>query len=162
MIRNIIWVFLCFSLSHNLLAQEEVRKPTRFIAGLSGPELLHIGITQKLSNSSQLGFSVGVAPTWGGIWPSFNIEHRLYFGGRNPAKSWFFRQGSTFFPSARKSQKFTLNLTVGKDFSLGKFHNGLTIDLGVFHLPESESSSLLLSKSLNLWPALRFEFYFPL
>jgi hypothetical protein len=41
-----------------------------------------------------------------------------------------------------------------------KITNGITIDAGVFYLPESEDSSIILIRSLNLWPALRFELHF--
>jgi hypothetical protein len=99
------------------------------------------------------------------IWTSVNLEHRLYFGKnaeRINQKVWFFRQGTTFFPSARSSQQITLNLTVGKGILFKNSKNGITIDAGVFYLPESERSSIILVRSLNLWPALRFEFFFPL
>lgn len=101
----------------------------------------------------------------GGIWPAISVEHRLYIGKNNERinqKVWFFRQGTTFFPSAESPQQFTLNLTVGKDILFKNIKNGITIDAGVFYLPESESSSIILVRSLNLWPALRFEFYFSL
>jgi hypothetical protein len=30
-------------------------------------------------------------------------------------KTWFYRQGTTFFPATKSSRQFTLNLTAGKD-----------------------------------------------
>jgi hypothetical protein len=149
----------------NLYAQEEKISKTRFVFGLSGPELLHAGITHRIANASQFGLSVGAVPSLGKIWTSVNLEHRLYFGKnaeRVNQKVWFFRQGTTFFPSAKSSQQFTLNLTVGKDILFKNSKNGITIDAGVFYLQESERSSIILVRSLNLWPALRFEFFFPL
>ena len=147
----------------NLHAQEKKISKTRFVIGLSAPELLHAGITYRIANASQFGLSVGAGPSLGTIWPSINLEHRLYLGKKSEKtnqKLWFFRQGTTFFPSAKSSQQFTLNLTVGKDIPFKKIKNGITIDAGVFYLPESESSSIILIRSLNLWPALRFELYF--
>ncbi|MBK5272904.1 MAG: hypothetical protein JJE22_18035, partial [Bacteroidia bacterium] len=105
----------------------------------------------------------GVGPSSGSVWTSISLEHRLYLGKNSEKinqKTWFFRQGTTFFPQAKSSQQFTLNLTVGKDLVFKNINHGVTIDAGVFYLPGSESSSLILVRSLNLWPALRFEFYF--
>jgi hypothetical protein len=58
------------------------------------------------------------------------------------------------------SQKFSLNLTFGEDIISGNINNGFTVDAGVFYLPKSSMSSIILIRSLNLWPAIRFEFYF--
>ena len=147
----------------NLYPQEVLPRETRIVAGLSGPELLHAGITYRIANISQLGLNAGAGPSLGNIWISISLEHRLYLGkndARINQKTWFFRQGTTFFPSAKSSQQFTLNLTLGKDIPFKNIKKGITIDAGVFYLPESENSSIILVKSLNLWPALRFEFYF--
>lgn len=146
-----------------LLAQQKSATRTKYILGLSAPELLHTGITYRIANISLVGVSVGAGPTMGGVWTTINVEHRLYFGEnsvKTNQKTLFFRQGTTFFPSARSAQKFTLNLTIGKDFVFKNVRNGITMDVGVFYLPESERSSIILVRSLNLWPALRFEFYF--
>lgn len=147
----------------NVFAQTKTTNKTRFVIGLSAPELLHAGVTWRLANISQLGLNAGLGPTMGGIWPEISLEHRLYLGKNDPRinqKTWFCRQGTTFFPSAESPQQLTLNLTVGKDIPFKSSGNGITIDAGVFYLPESESSSIILVRSLNLWPALRFEFYF--
>ena len=146
-------------------AQKDIVSKQRFVFGLSAPELLHIGYTYRLSNTSQLGLNAGVGPTWGSIWPTISLEHRLYVGENDTRinqKTWFFRQGATLFPSGRQRQKFTLNLTAGKDIVFKNRKNGITIDAGVFHLPNSERSSIILVRSLNLWPALRFQFYYSL
>lgn len=157
-------VLLAIMLFHfTSFAQQEKSSKTRFVAGLSGPELLHAGVTYRVANISQLGINAGVGPSAGSLWTSISLEHRLYFGKNTDKinqKVWFFRQGTTFFPQAGSSQQFTLNLTVGKDLIFKNSHSGLTIDAGVFYLPESESSSIILIRSLNLWPALRFEFFF--
>ncbi len=157
----LIALFVSFTV--NLYAQKQTVKKTKIVIGLSGPELLHAGITYRASNISQLGVSLGVGPSLGTIWPTINLEHRLYLGKNSEKtnqKTWFFRQGTTFFPSANSPQKFTLNLTVGKDLIFKKVGSGITIDAGVFYLPRSEISSIILVRSLNLWPALRFELYF--
>lgn len=138
----------------------------KFVTGISGPELLHAGLTYRLANISQLGMSAGLGPSFGSMWPTINFEHRLYIGSdldNAGWKTWFFRQGVTYFPSAKSSQQFALTLTGGKDIPFRKNHNnGITIDAGVFYLPDSERSSIILVRSLNLWPALRFQFYFTL
>ncbi len=161
--KYIVALILSVLLHVNLFAQKETIKKTKILVGLSVPELLHVGITYRVANSSQLGASLGIGPSSGAAWPTINLEHRLYFGRNAEAtnqKTWFFRQGTTFFPSAKSTQKFTLNLTVGKDLLFKKAGSGITIDAGVFYLPGSENSSIILVRSLNLWPALRFEFYF--
>ena len=162
MIKPAITILVILLSNFNLCAQENKISKTRFIAGLSGPELLHIGFTHRLADISKVGLSVGVGPSMGILWSSINLEHRLYFGKKSQEtnqKTWFFRQGTTFFPSAKSSQQFTLTLTAGKDFIFKNIKNGITIDAGVFYLPESERSSIILVRSLNLWPALRFEFF---
>jgi hypothetical protein len=156
-------IVMLFVFSLNLAAQTGIPPKLRIVAGISGPELLHAGITYRVANASQLGLNAGAAPTLGMIWTAISLEHRLYLGKKDTRinqKTWFFRQGTTFFPAAESPQKFTLNLTVGKDIPFKNIKNGITIDAGVFYLPESETSSIILLKSLNLWPALRFEFYF--
>lgn len=160
---SILTILLFFFLTLNVNAQKNTINKIRIVIGLSGPELLHAGVTYKIANVSQLGLSVGAAPSLGTIWTSINLEHRLYLGKNSEKtnqKTWFFRQGTTFFPSAESSQQFTLNLTVGKDIVFKNIKNGITIDAGVFYLPKSERSSIILVRSLSLWPALRFELYF--
>jgi len=154
---------ILFLLNVNLYAQKDVARKMRIVAGVSGPELLHAGIMYRIANVSQLGLNAGAAPSLGMIWTAVSLEHRLYLGkndARINQKTWFFRQGTTFFPSAESSQQFTLTLTVGKDLPFKNINNGITVDAGVFYLPESETSSIVLFRSLNLWPALRFELYF--
>lgn len=145
------------------IAQEKKSGKTKLVAGLSGPELIHAGVSYRLANASQLGLNAGIGPSAGSAWTAISLEHRLYFGknsDKTSQKVWFFRQGTTFFPQASSNQQFTLNLTVGKDLVFKNGHSGLTIDAGVFYLPDSEGSSIILIRSLNLWPALRFEFFF--
>lgn len=161
--HSITLITVLASLTLNTYAQKEVIKKTRIVLGLSAPELLHAGISYRIANNNQVGISLGAGPSFGTIWPTINLEHRLYFGknsDKTNQKIWFFRQGTTFFPSGEPSQKFSLNLTVGKDINFKNVKNGITIDAGVFYLPNSSLSSIILVRSLNLWPALRFEFYF--
>lgn len=147
-------------------AQNKHISDARFVIGLSGPELLHAGFTYRILNFSQIGLNGGIGPSAGIAWPAISLEHRLYFGKNamsTDQKTWFFRQGTTYFPYATKSsQHFSLNLTLGKDFIFKNIRNGITLDAGVFYLAESENSSIMLIRKLNLWPALRFEFYFAL
>lgn len=160
--RSTLILFLLASIL-NLTAQETPVKKTKMVLGLSGPELFHIGATHRLANSSLIGLNAGIGPSMGMVWTAISFEHRLYFWKNSPKnnqKVWFFRQGVTFFPSAESSQSLTLNLTLGKDIVFKKINNGITIDAGVFYLPESDESSIILIRSLNLWPALRFELYF--
>ncbi|MEO8111769.1 MAG: hypothetical protein ABI594_17110 [Ginsengibacter sp.] len=160
---TILTVSLLLSFTLKLCAQKEAIHKTKLAIGLSAPELLHAGLTYRIANISMLGLNVGAGPSLGSVWTSVSMEHRLYLGKNNQRvnqKTWFFRQGTTFFPSAKSNQQFTLNVTLGKDFPFKNIENGITIDAGVFYLPESESSSVILVRSLNLWPALRFEFYF--
>lgn len=161
--KNVTLIIILLSININLIAQQETMSKTKFVFGLSGPELLHAGFTYRIVNFSQLGISAGVGPSAGKAWTTINFEHRLYFGknaDKTMQKTWFFRQGTTYFPSAKNpSQHFSLNLTVGKDIVFKNNKNGLTIDVGVFYLADSENSSIILIRSLNLWPAIRFEFY---
>ncbi len=162
--KNTIFFFLLFSAT--TYCQNTNSGKTKLVVGLSGPELLHAGITHRLGNTNLLGINAGVGPSFGSVWPSISLEHRLYIGKsdeRSKLKTWFLRQGTTFFPSAKSSQQFTFNFTAGKDLpSKKKPTNGITIDAGFFYLNDSESSSIILVRSLNLWPALRFEWYFSL
>lgn len=157
---SLLLIFVVSNLS--AFGQKDKIGNTRFVIGVSGPELLHAGFTYRIANASQLGINAGLAPTWGGVWPALSLEHRLYFGKndqRTNQKTWFFRQGTTFFTEASSPQQFTLNLTVGKDIIFKNINHGITIDAGVFYLPENEESSIILVRSWDLWPALRFELY---
>jgi hypothetical protein len=154
---------ICLLLPCLLIGQETKTKTTKFIVGLSAPEILHAGVTFRIANSTLFGINAGIGPTMGGLWPTVSAEHRFYFGkndSRIGQKTWFCRQGITFQPSAETTDKVALTLTVGKDMPFKKLTKGLTIDAGVFYLGGSELSSIILIRSLNLWPALRFEFYF--
>ncbi|MCB0284639.1 MAG: hypothetical protein KDF60_18800 [Calditrichaeota bacterium] len=149
--------------SSKLKAQEKPVSKSKFVFGISAPELIHVGLNYRISNSNLIGGSFGLGPSLGTIWTSISLEHRLYVGKNSQStnqKTWFFRQGTTFFPQARSPRQFTFNLSVGKDFVFRNIKNGFTIDAGVFYLPDSESSSIILIRSLNLWPSLRFQFYF--
>lgn len=161
--KTTITILFLTVISYGLHGQSEQSHHGRFVAGLSGPELLHIGVTYRLAGISLLGINAGIGPSAGTAWTAISFEHRLYFGaasGTHSQKTWFCRQGTTFFPQAKSPQQFTFNLTFGKDLPFKYPYHGATIDAGVFYLPESESSSLILIRSLNLWPALRFELYF--
>src|SRR5690606_2858132 len=130
--KYFILFFVLMFLSIGLFAQEGGAGKTRLIIGLSGPELIHAGLTHRVANFSQFGLSGGAGPTWGGVWPTINFEHRLYIGSGSDLTTSFVRQGTTFFPVAKKPQRFTLTLTIGKGLKFSDSNNGLTIDLGVF------------------------------
>ncbi len=160
------WVILSMLLLFHSTSISQDKKPGRFrfTLGLSAPEMLHGGVLFRLANASAIGFNAGIGPSSGKAWTSLSIEHRLYLGKnseRSNQKCWFFRLGSTYFPSATlPSQHFTLNCSGGKDIVFKNQKNGITIDAGVFYLPESGQSSIILIRSLNLWPSLRFQLYF--
>lgn len=163
--KKFLIIILALALSIDLFSQVKKTSKTRFITGLSAPELFHVGATYRLANICQLGLNAGIGPSYGLIWTAISLENRIYFGKSNEKsdyKTWFCRQGTTFFPSAEKPSQYTFNLTIGKDIPFKKINNGITIDFGVFYLPGSEDSSIILVRSLNLWPALRIEFYFSL
>ncbi|MES2431768.1 MAG: hypothetical protein V4556_12585 [Bacteroidota bacterium] len=157
------YIFATISLivfSLNLFSQTEKVSRTKFVLGLSIPEILHMGATYRISNSSLVGLNAGAGPTWGGLWPTINLEHRLYIGKTNEAinrKVWFFRQGATIFTAAENSQRLAITFTLGKDILFKNKSNGITIDAGFFmQRPEAFS----YYKSLKIWPALRFELFF--
>lgn len=61
----VIIAFLFFNLE--VSAQKEKISKARFVIGVSGPELLHAGVTYRVANFSQFGLNAGVSPTlWGG------------------------------------------------------------------------------------------------
>lgn len=100
----LILILCCFNLE--LHAQRGEQPDWKFITGISGPELLHAGLTYRAANSHLLGLSAGVAPSSGLVWTSLNLEHRSCFGKnseKTDQKMWFFCQGTTFFPSADAS-----------------------------------------------------------
>jgi len=129
---------------------------TRFVIGLGAPELLHVGVNQELSKFNQIGINAGLGPTWGGVWPTFSIEHKLYFKDLSDpltGRKWFFRQGVTFFPSG--DGEFALTFTFGKDFKSKTKNEGLILDFGgIIFIDKSEYGN-----NNQFWPALRFQYY---
>lgn len=95
-------------------AQADTLTKTRFVIGLSAPELVHAGINMDLGKSNQVGINAGIGPSWGAVWPTLNIEHRLYFGKLIEAtnrRKWFFKQGATYFTGSKKQS--AVSFTVG-------------------------------------------------
>ena len=85
---------LTLSSSTIALAQDQGVK-TRLAVGISAPEMLNFGLGVDISKSNQIGIYGGIGPSWGTVWTSLNIEHRLYFGKFSDItnrKQWFFRQ----------------------------------------------------------------------
>lgn len=152
---NRLFLTLCFQLVFlSLSAQSDSLAKTRFVVGLSAPELLHLGINLNISKSSQVGFAAGIGPTWGGTWPTLNLEHRLYIGKINEftnRKIWFVRQGGTYFTAGKEG---AATLTVGADFKNRHRNRGWTIDAGAFILFRNR-----LDYSNLIYPALRFQYY---
>lgn len=146
----------------NLSGQVADPGKIRIAGGIGGPELIHLGLSYRLADFSQLGIYGGGGPSWGTAWYALSLEHRLYFGvasERSGRQSWFFRQGVTYFPGAVQPQRLSLNLTAGKDLVFLSGRAGMTFDAGIFYLAGSENSSVILVRSLNLWPAIRIQFF---
>jgi hypothetical protein len=136
-------------------AQADTLTKTRFVIGLSAPELLHVGINTDLGKSSQVGFSAGIGPSWGGFWPTLNIEHRLYLGKileSTNRRQFFFKQGATYFTSSEKQKAVTFS--VGADLKSKNRGYGWTIDFGGFILIQNHQD-----RENQFYPALRFQHY---
>lgn len=136
-------------------AQVDSLTKTRFVIGISAPELFHAGVNIDLGKSNELGASAGIGPSMGTVWPTLNIEHRLYFGKiieSTNRKRWFFKQGATLF-TADKDQK-ALTFTVGADLKSKASNNGWTIDIGGFILFQNDRD-----RKNQFYPALRFQHY---
>ena len=147
-------IFLSLIVLHTTAQSDSLGK-MRFAIGLSAPELLHAGIGVNVSRSNLIGLYVGVGPTMGGVWPTLNAEHRLYFGKINESthrKRWFFRQSFTYF-TPDTDQK-AIALTIGSDLRSKAVSSGWTIDIGGFILLQNE-----LDRENKIYPALRFQFY---
>lgn len=135
-------------------ASQESLSRTRIVAGLSVPELLHLGVATQLTGSSLVGISAGVGPTWGGLWPSLNAEHRLYIGAKNRTtgrRQWFVRQSVSYFPSG---EDLVLAFTAGADLRSKRSSSGWTIDAGLLQLRPDEKG-----ERARYFPALRFQYY---
>lgn len=76
--KKFLVIILALTFSINLSGQEKKVAKTRIVTGLSGPELLHIGVTYRLANISQIGVNAGIGPSMGLIWTALSLEHRLY------------------------------------------------------------------------------------
>ncbi|HYC40216.1 MAG TPA: hypothetical protein VEB63_06985 [Chitinophagaceae bacterium] len=78
--RNPVVIIAILIFNFSAIAQEKESSNTRLVAGLSGPELLHAGVTYRIANVSQVGLNAGIGPSAGTVWTAFSLEHRLYFG----------------------------------------------------------------------------------
>jgi hypothetical protein len=136
-------------------AQADTLTKARFVIGLSAPELLNAGLNIDLGKSSQIGISAGIGASWGTVWPTLNIEHRLYFGKLSEStnrRKWFFRQGATYFTAAENQSAITFS--VGADLKSKASNKGWTIDLGGFILFQSQRD-----RNNQIYPAFRFQHY---
>jgi hypothetical protein len=146
---------LAFSFCSLLVqAQTDSMSPARFVIGISAPELLHAGLAFNLGMGSQLGASVGIGPTWGGVWPSVNAEHRLYLGKTNQTtkrRTWFLRQGLSYFTAG---PDLAATFSFGADLKSKRRDRGWTMDAGMFYLFPGERD-----RRRNVFPAVRFQYY---
>lgn len=151
-----LFIILLFQITILIVAaQEDSLTKTKFVIGLSAPELLHTGVNIDLTKYNQLGVSAGIGPSWGSVWPTLNVEHRLYFGKiiqETKRRRWFFKQGFTYF--AAEDDQSALTFTFGADLKSKARKRGWTIDLGAFVLFQSEND-----RENMIYPALRFQYY---
>jgi hypothetical protein len=137
-----------------VFAQDMSLTKTKFVVGAAAPELLHVGVGVDLTTINQLGLSVGVGPTWGGVWPALSAEHRLYFGNVQAStnrRKLFFRQGATYYPAGDEAAGV---LSLGIDLKSKKANKGWTIDAGYFLLfPRTDD------RQRDSFPALRFQYF---
>lgn len=153
-IKVFLVVFIFMLQVFNAAAQTDTLTKVKLVIGVSAPELAHAGLSLDLGKHNQLGMSAGIGPTWGGVWPSFNAEHRLYMGNlreKIKRRVWFIRQGIHYFPGG---DDVAASLSAGLDFRSGRRHNGWTIDAGIFYLFPEERN-----RYRSVYPSLRFQFY---
>ena len=130
-LRTLCFVVCTCFFSIGAVAQFRNVTKTRILAGLSSPELFHVGLSTDLSKSSQLGINGGVFYSPGSSWPSLSMEHRLYVGKVDEVmgrKMWFFRQGVTWFPGG---DDVIGTFSVGLDLKSRNNYKGWTVDLGL-------------------------------
>jgi hypothetical protein len=148
--------FICLEITGLMVsAQMDSLTKTRFVIGISAPELLHAGVNMDMGKTNQVGVSAGIGPSWGTVWPTLNIEHRLYIGKlieETGRKRWFLKQGATYFTAAENQSAFSFS--VGADLKSKARNNGWTIDLGGFILFQSDRG-----RKNQFFPALRFQHY---
>lgn len=135
--------------------QVDTLSKSRFVVGISAPELLHAGVNVDLGTRSQVGVSAGIGPSWGTVWPTISLEHKLYFGAIREStqrRPLFFRQSGTYFLSGRSQA--AIALTFGGDLKSKSRHKGWTIDLGLFLLIQNYQD-----KENRFYPAVRFQHY---
>jgi hypothetical protein len=153
--QKLFFIALLQIIALTVVAQEDSLTKAKFVIGLSAPELFHAGVNIDLTKYNQVGFSAGVGPSWGTVWPTLNIEHRLYFGkpvAETNRRRWFFKQGFTWFTAA--DDQSALTFTFGADLKSKASNRGWTIDLGAFILFQSENDGENM-----VYPALRFQHY---
>ena len=163
--KQIITVLTSVLLFNFVYGQDTTKiKRVKVVFGVSAPELIHAGMTVRISNSSMAGVNAGFAPSWGEAIVALSFEHRLYFGRNSKytgQKVAFFRQGLTFIPSSLGNKHYGFDLTIGKDLIFRNPNTGMTIDAGIFFIPQSRSDeNKARSTNRNIFFAVRFEVYF--
>jgi hypothetical protein len=148
-------IIICALILTGLCAsgQRDTLTKLKLVIGAFVPELAHAGLLVDLGKHNQLGVTAGIGPTWGGVWPSFNAEHRLYFGSlreKTKRRLWFFRQSIHYFPAG---DDVAASLSAGLDLRSGHRQTGWTIDAGMSFLINNGD------RYRNSFPCVRFQFY---
>ena len=145
-------------------SQNEDLSKTRFVAGLSYPELIHLGANVAVGNYNQIGGSVGFLVFYG-YHPTVNIEHRFYFENLKDftkPRNWFFRQAVTYYfiidDEIGGDYQASLILSVGLDFRSNSRKNGWTLDLGGF-IAYPKKGNRGINENHIIGPSLRIQFY---
>ena len=109
--------------------QQALLPRSRFVFGLSSPELLHIGYSLDITRKYQVGVTAGVGPSWGTAWPQFSWEQRFYTSAATEQKGhWFFRQGFNYFPLG---EDLLLTFSLGRDSKWDANRGCWTFDFGI-------------------------------
>lgn len=126
-----LWIVLLLGIAgFPAVAQSDSLTRTRIVVGISIPEFFHLGVNIDVSRSSQVGIGAGIGPSFGGVWTSLNLEHRLYFGNISEntlRRKYFFRQSFTNYPAGDNEN--AVALSAGIDLRSKKRSSGWTIDL---------------------------------
>ncbi|WP_310992721.1 hypothetical protein [Aequorivita marina] len=157
---SLLFLFCAFLMQ----AQQESLTKTRFVTGLSVPELIHLGANVDVGKRSQIGASTGFLVFYG-YHPTLSVEHRLYFSKLNDftnRRNWFFRQSGTYLPSIGdeigSDYQTALSLSIGLDFRSKSRKSGWTLDLGAFIAFPHEDSTGSNSDTV-IGPMLRIQYY---
>lgn len=132
MIKSLLTAWLVIHTLQAAVCQDSLvlRPKSRFVLGLSSPELLHIGYGIDVSRKYHIGITAGIGPSWGTAWPQFSIEQRILFAtSDSPGQKgqWFFRQGFNYFPFG---EDLLVTFSIGRDSKWDSNQDCWTFDLG--------------------------------